>query len=38
VAAGWRHPILGRSVVEMLEALPQADRDEVVRLTPAASA
>ena len=38
VAAGWRHPILGRSVIEMLDALPQADRDEVVRLTPAASA
>lgn len=38
VAADWRHPILGRSVVEMLDALPQADRDEVVRLTPAASA
>jgi len=38
VAAGWRHPILGRSVEEMLEALPVADRAEVVRLTPAASA
>lgn len=38
VAAEWRHPILGRSVDEMLDALPQADRDEVVRLTPVASA
>ncbi len=38
VAAGWRHPILGRSVEEMLDALPMADRAEVVRLTHAASA
>lgn len=37
VAAGWRHPILGRSVEEMLDALPMADRAEVVRLTRAAS-
>ncbi|WP_321573036.1 2-amino-4-hydroxy-6-hydroxymethyldihydropteridine diphosphokinase [Tabrizicola oligotrophica] len=37
VAADWRHPVLGRSVAEMLAALPQSDRQEVVRLTPAAS-
>lgn len=37
VAADWRHPILGRSVEEMLAALPAEDRAEVVRLTAAAS-
>lgn len=34
VAADWRHPVLRQSVAEMLAALPQADRAEVVRLTP----
>ncbi|WP_299876310.1 2-amino-4-hydroxy-6-hydroxymethyldihydropteridine diphosphokinase [uncultured Sulfitobacter sp.] len=30
VAPDWRHPALNRTVTEMLEALPQADRDSVV--------
>jgi 2-amino-4-hydroxy-6-hydroxymethyldihydropteridine diphosphokinase len=29
VAPGWRHPVLGRSVSEMLAALPQAEIDAV---------
>lgn len=29
IAPDWRHPVLGRSVAEMLEALPQADRNSV---------
>lgn len=37
LAPGWRHPILQRSVAEMLAALPEADRAGVVRLNPAAS-
>ncbi|MET4102227.1 2-amino-4-hydroxy-6-hydroxymethyldihydropteridine diphosphokinase [Roseovarius sp. MBR-78] len=32
VAPDWRHPILGRTVREMLAALPDAARAEVVRL------
>ena len=32
VAPDWRHPVLGRSVAEMVAALPQAARDEVVPL------
>ncbi len=32
VAPGWVHPVLGKSVQEMLEALPQAERDAVVLL------
>ena len=32
VAPDWRHPVLGRTVAGMLAALPQAARDEVVRL------
>jgi 2-amino-4-hydroxy-6-hydroxymethyldihydropteridine diphosphokinase len=32
VAAGWRHPVTGRTVAEMLAALPQADRNAVVAL------
>lgn len=32
VAPDWRHPILGRTVREMLVALPDAARAEVVRL------
>ena len=29
VAADWRHPVLGKTVSEMLDALPQGDRDTV---------
>jgi 2-amino-4-hydroxy-6-hydroxymethyldihydropteridine diphosphokinase len=29
VAPHWRHPVLGRTVLEMLAALPQAERDAV---------
>ncbi|GAW36874.1 2-amino-4-hydroxy-6-hydroxymethyldihydropteridine pyrophosphokinase [Roseovarius sp. A-2] len=32
VAPDWRHPVLGLSVREMLEALPQEARDTVVAL------
>lgn len=32
VAPDWVHPVLGRSVRQMLDALPQAARDEVVPL------
>ncbi|WP_121065636.1 2-amino-4-hydroxy-6-hydroxymethyldihydropteridine diphosphokinase [Chachezhania antarctica] len=32
IAAGWVHPVLGRSAAEMLAALPAADRLEVVAL------
>lgn len=32
VAPDWRHPALGRTVTEMLAALPAADRAEVVPL------
>jgi 2-amino-4-hydroxy-6-hydroxymethyldihydropteridine diphosphokinase len=34
VAPGWRHPVLGRTVGEMLEALPEADRAGIRRLAP----
>ncbi|GAB1479012.1 2-amino-4-hydroxy-6-hydroxymethyldihydropteridine diphosphokinase [Paracoccaceae bacterium] len=37
VAPDWRHPVLGRTVAEMLAALPQAARDEVVRLDSGAN-
>lgn len=33
VAADWRHPLLGQTTLEMLAALPAADRDQVVALT-----
>ncbi|SMY06471.1 2-amino-4-hydroxy-6-hydroxymethyldihydropteridine diphosphokinase [Flavimaricola marinus] len=29
VAGDWRHPVLGRTVTEMLDALPQADKAEI---------
>ena len=32
VAPEWRHPVLGKTVAEMVEALPQEARDEVVPL------
>ena len=32
VAPDWQHPVLGRSVAEMLADLPQAARAEVVAL------
>jgi 2-amino-4-hydroxy-6-hydroxymethyldihydropteridine diphosphokinase len=32
IAPGWRHPVLGRTVAEMLAALPEADRAAVVPL------
>jgi 2-amino-4-hydroxy-6-hydroxymethyldihydropteridine diphosphokinase len=35
VAPGWRHPVTGRSVAELIAALPQESRATVVRLTPA---
>jgi 2-amino-4-hydroxy-6-hydroxymethyldihydropteridine diphosphokinase len=38
VAAHWRHPVLGLTVADMLAALPEQARAEVVRLNPAASA
>ena len=32
VAANWRHPVTGRTVAQMLAALPAADRAEVIPL------
>ncbi len=29
---GWKHPVSGHTVAEMLEMLPESDRNEVVRL------
>lgn len=34
VAPDWRHPLLGRSVTEMLAALPAAERAAVVPILP----
>ncbi len=34
VAPGWRHPITGRTVAEMVAALPEQARREVVPLDP----
>ena len=34
VAPGWRHPLLGRTVAEMLAALPLAEREAVRPLLP----
>lgn len=35
VAPDWRHPVLGKTVLEMLNALPKPDRDAVVALQEA---
>jgi len=32
IAPDWRHPVLGQSVREMLEALPRGDVDTVVAI------
>ncbi|WP_204113005.1 2-amino-4-hydroxy-6-hydroxymethyldihydropteridine diphosphokinase [Shimia biformata] len=32
IAAGWRHPILGQTVAQMCENLPDSDRNAVVPL------
>jgi len=33
IAPGWRHPVLGRSVAEMVAALPEAERAAIRRLS-----
>ena len=35
IAPNWRHPVSGRSVAELIAALPEESRAAVVRLTPA---
>lgn len=37
VAPHWCHPLIGLTVLQMLAALPEADKAQVVRLSPAAS-
>ena len=37
VAPDWCHPILGKTTLQMLEALPAADRVQVIALNSAAS-
>lgn len=32
VAPDWRHPLLGRTVAEMLQALPDAEKAQITRL------
>jgi 2-amino-4-hydroxy-6-hydroxymethyldihydropteridine diphosphokinase len=34
IAPGWRHPVTGHSVAELIAALPEESRAAVVRLTP----
>jgi 2-amino-4-hydroxy-6-hydroxymethyldihydropteridine diphosphokinase len=34
VAPDWRHPVLGRTVREMLDALPASDHEGVAPLGP----
>ena len=29
IAPAWRHPVSGKSVAELIDALPQAERDSV---------
>jgi len=33
VSPGWRHPVLGRTIAEMCDEIPTAERDSVVKLT-----
>jgi 2-amino-4-hydroxy-6-hydroxymethyldihydropteridine diphosphokinase len=35
IAPGWRHPVTGRSVAELIDALPEESRTAAVRLTRA---
>ena len=32
VAPGWRHPVLGRTIAEMRDALPASERAAIERL------
>ena len=37
VAPDWRHPVLGKTIAQMLAALPIADRAQVIAIKPLAS-